>query len=60
MPFDMLVDKYDLSFIDEIQPTLRFQKVKVKQYVPDNKFEKGESEVLLTFGSCTLSQSSGS
>ena len=36
----MLVDKYDLSFIDEIQPTLRFQKVKVKKYLSHNKFEK--------------------
>ena len=49
MSLDMVVDKYDLSFIDEIQPTLRFQKVKV------NYVSKRESEVLLTFGSCTLS-----
>ena len=54
MPLDMLVDKYDLSFIDEIQPTLRFQKVKVK-FVSHKIFKKSESEVLLTFGSCTLS-----
>ena len=54
MLLDMVVDKYALSFIDEIQLKLRFQKIKVK-YVSHNKFEKSECEVLLTFGSCTLS-----
>ena len=39
MPLDMVVDKYALSFIDEIQLKLRFQKIKVK-YVSHNKFEK--------------------
>ena len=52
MSLDMVVDNYALSFIDQIQLTFRFQKLKVN-YVSNLKIR--ESEVLLTFGSCTLS-----
>ena len=44
MSLDMVVDKYALSFIDQIQLTLRFQKVKVN-YVSNLK--KGKVKCFL-------------